>query len=63
MGTISTGGFSTHTVNISYYNSQYFEWVIIIFMFLSGANFMLHFYALRNRSLRHYFKEPERTTV
>jgi len=59
MGTISTGGFSTHTANIAYYNSPYFEWVIIIFMFLSGTNFMLHFYALKGRSVRHYFKDPE----
>ena len=59
MATVSTGGFSTHTASIAYFHSSYMEWVIIIFMFLSGANFVLHFYALKGRSLRHYFADPE----
>ena len=59
MSTISTGGFSTRTASVAYYHSAYFEWVITIFMFLSGANFVLHFHAIKGRSLGHYFKDPE----
>ncbi|MDT8285238.1 MAG: potassium transporter TrkG, partial [Thermovirgaceae bacterium] len=29
------------------YGNPYFEWVITLFMFLAGANFVLHFLALR----------------
>ncbi|MDR3075727.1 MAG: TrkH family potassium uptake protein, partial [Synergistaceae bacterium] len=30
-----------------------------VFMFLSGANFVLHFHAIKGRMLGHYFKDPE----
>ena len=59
MSTIATGGFSTRSESIAYYHSPYIEWVIIIFMFLSGANFVLHFYALKGGSVRHYLTDPE----
>lgn len=60
--TIATGGFSTHTASISFFDSAYVEAVIILFMFLSGMNFTLHFQALRgnfgtlwrNEELRFY---------
>lgn len=41
--TISTGGFSTKNASVGAYNSSYIEWVVAIFMFLSGINFSLHF--------------------
>lgn len=41
--TIATGGFSTKNDSVAYFNSSYIEWVIIIFMFLSGVNFSLYF--------------------
>jgi len=45
--TMSTGGFSTKSSSISYFQNGYIDTVITIFMFLAGANFSLHFYALR----------------
>lgn len=45
--TIATGGFSTKNSSIAYFTSSYIQWVIIIFMFLSGINFSLYFCLLR----------------
>lgn len=45
--TIATGGFSTKNNSIAYYTSSYIQWVIIVFMFLSGINFSLYFCLLR----------------
>ena len=39
--TTGTGGFSTKQASVSYYNSPYIEYVISIFMFISGINFTL----------------------
>lgn len=39
--TTGTGGFSTHTASIAYFNSPYIEYVLSIFMFISGINFTL----------------------
>jgi trk system potassium uptake protein TrkH len=36
-----TGGFSTHQESIAYYHSSYIEYVIIVFMFISGINYSL----------------------
>ena len=41
--TIATGGFSTKNNSIAFFPSAYIQWVIIIFMFLSGVNFSLYF--------------------
>ena len=56
--TMSTGGFSTRTASISAFDSAYIEIVIIIFMFLAGANFALHYRALRGQ-LRGFVRDPE----
>jgi trk system potassium uptake protein len=61
--TMSTGGFSTRSASIAAYNSSYIDWVIIVFMFIAGANFSLHYRALqgewkvfwRNPEFRFYF--------
>jgi len=55
--TLATGGFSTRNASVGYYNSPFIEAVILIFMFLSGANFMLHYSALRGKL--DYFKNKE----
>ncbi|NLL37209.1 MAG: TrkH family potassium uptake protein [Fretibacterium sp.] len=47
--TIATGGFSTKNSSIAFFESPYIEWVITLFMFLSGVNFSLHFLALTGR--------------
>ena len=40
-GTVSTSGYSPWNASIGHYNNAYFDWVIIIFMFLGGMTFML----------------------
>lgn len=57
-GTVATGGFSTKNTSIAYYNSPYIEYVVIIFMFISGTNFTLHYFALKGKALN-YFKDDE----
>lgn len=56
--TIATGGFSTKNASIGAYHSAYIEWIVTIFMFLAGCNFVLHFRAVCGRPLR-YFKDEE----
>lgn len=46
-GTMATGGFSPLNGSIGQYGNAYFDWVIIVFMFLAGANFVLHFLFLK----------------
>ena len=46
-GTMATGGFSTKNASIGYYNSNYIDWVITLFMFLAGVNFLIHYRVLR----------------
>jgi trk system potassium uptake protein TrkH len=57
--TVSTGGFSTHDANLAYFNSAGIEFVAIVFMFLGGINFSLHFIAWRRWRLKDYFRDPE----
>lgn len=57
-GTLGTGGFSTRNGSIGAYNSAYIDWIVIIFMFLAGANFTLHYRAILRRSFKP-FRDPE----
>ncbi|MEM7612734.1 MAG: TrkH family potassium uptake protein [Pseudomonadota bacterium] len=57
--TVAIGGFSTHDLSIGYFNNNAVEIVSIVFMFLAGINFSLHFFAWRNNTLRHYLEDPE----
>lgn len=41
--TMATGGFSTMNASVGAYNSAYIDYVIIVFMFIAGANFALHY--------------------
>ncbi len=43
-GTVSTSGYSPWNASIGHYNNAYFEWVIILFMFLGGMTFMLFYH-------------------
>lgn len=45
-GTIATGGFSPKNTSIAAY-SPYIQYVIMIFMLLSGTNFIIHYYLLK----------------
>ena len=47
--TTATGGFSTHTASIAYYNSPFIEYVASVFMFLSSLNFGMFYYAIIRR--------------
>lgn len=46
-GTVSTSGYSPKNASIGSYNSAYFDWVIILFMFLGGMTFMLFYYIMK----------------
>jgi trk system potassium uptake protein TrkH len=46
-GTVSTSGYSPKNLSMGYYNSAYFDWVIIVFMFLGGMTFMLFYHMLK----------------
>ena len=56
--TMATGGFSSRTASIGAYGNAYFEIVIIVFMFLAGANFILHLKLLRGKPFE-YFRDAE----
>ncbi len=57
--TVAIGGFSTHDLSIGYFDSVYIDVVAIIFMFLAGINFSLHFFAWRYQSIKHYAQDSE----
>ena len=46
-GTVSTSGYSPKNASIGHYESAYFDWVIILFMFLGGMTFMLFYHMLK----------------
>ena len=57
--TVAIGGFSTHDASIGYFDNPTIEAICIFFMVISAVNFGLHFFAWRQRSLTHYFHDPE----
>ena len=57
--TIAIGGFSTHDASIGYFDSAAIESIAIVFMVISGINFGLHFFALKENSLTHYLRDDE----
>ncbi|MGA0992224.1 MAG: potassium transporter TrkG, partial [Burkholderiaceae bacterium] len=57
--TVSIGGLSSHDASLGYFNDPVIEAVAITFMLLSGINFVMHFSALKNRSIRPYLGCPE----
>lgn len=48
-GTIATGGFSTKQASVGYWDSAYIQYVIAIFMLLSGVNFSLYYFGFKNK--------------
>ena len=46
-GTVSTSGYSPKNASIGFYDSSYFDWVIIVFMFLGGVTFVLYYQIIR----------------
>lgn len=53
MTTLATGGFSPKNESIAFYDSSYIQYIITLFMFVGGTNFMLIYYFLRGN-----FKKP-----
>ncbi len=56
--TTATGGYSTKQASVAYWNSPFIEYVIAIFMTLSGVNFSLYFMCMTGR-VKHLFKDEE----
>ena len=53
MATMSTGGFSTKNSSIAFYNNlPMVQYIISIFMFIAGANFVLSYFALKGKISR-----------
>lgn len=57
-GTMATGGFSTRSASAGAFNSTAVDIILIVFMFLAGINFSLHYHALTGKPGR-YFRDPE----
>ncbi len=57
--TIAIGGFSTHDASLAYFNSPAINLICVVFLIISAANFSLHFAAFRNKSVKHYIRDPE----
>ena len=57
--TVAIGGFSTYDASIGHFNSPLIDMLAVIFMFIAGVNFSLHFLAWRHRSVGHYLLDPE----
>ena len=59
MATMSTGGFSTKSNSIAFYNGQpLIQYIIIFFMFVAGTNFVLTYFALKGK-VQKVFKSEE----
>ena len=56
--TMATGGFSTKNTSISYYDSVYIDFIIVIFMFLAGTNFTMLYFGLHGK-LKKVFQNQE----
>ena len=65
MCTLSTGGFSTKNASLAHWNSQpIIQYIVILFMFLAGTNFVLSYFAfkgkvqkiIRDEEFKLYFK-------
>ena len=57
--TVAIGGFSTHDASIGHFNSVEIEIIAMVFMFIAGINFSLHFAAWRHLAITPYFRDAE----
>ncbi|MFH0764982.1 MAG: potassium transporter TrkG, partial [Calditrichota bacterium] len=53
-GTMATGGFSTRSDSVGAYQNPILEYIIIIFMFIAGTNFTLHYYLFKGRVAQYW---------
>ena len=56
--TVSTGGFSSKGDSVAAFESPLIEWIIIVFMILSGASFTLHYKVITGKA-KQIFKSTE----
>jgi trk system potassium uptake protein TrkH len=56
--TMATGGFSSRSSSIAYYNSPLIEWIILIFMIIAGCNFSM-LYRLLQKKFREVYYNSE----
>lgn len=59
MTTTATGGFSTKQASIAAFNSPYVEYIVTLFMFLSGINFSLLYLLFLKGSFKKVFHDTE----
>lgn len=57
--TVAIGGFSTHDASLAYFESPLIEMIAVVFMFIAGVNFSLHFLFWNTKGLSNYFSDPE----
>jgi len=57
--TVAIGGFSTLDMSIGYFDSAKIDLITVVFMFLAGINFSLHFFTWRKLQISHYAKDQE----
>lgn len=57
--TVAIGGFSTYDASIGHFDSAVIEMICVFFLIVSAVSFSLHFVAWRQRSVIHYFQDPE----
>jgi len=50
LSTLSTGGFSTKNASLAYWNDKpLIQYIVILFMFLAGSNFVLSYFAFKRK--------------
>lgn len=57
--TVATGGFGNYDASFAHFDSSLLESIAVLFMFLGGINFALHFTAWRRASASLYFADSE----
>lgn len=62
MSTVATGGFGNYDASFGHWDSALIDGIAIVFMFLGGVNFGLHWYAWRRAAVGHYTADAELLT-
>ncbi|MGJ8659555.1 MAG: TrkH family potassium uptake protein [Cellulophaga fucicola] len=59
LATLSTGGFSTKNASLAYWNNDpLVQYIVILFMFLAGSNFVLSYFAFKGK-IQKMFRDEE----
>lgn len=57
--TVAIGGFSTYDSSIGHFDSATINLICVLFLLISAVNFPLHFAAIRGKSVKTYWRDPE----